>query len=166
VIGLGQQNDTPPGSINHDLVPTPILQTSPSSWAESDPRTPPLSFDAKTEQQGPLIVGVAVARRPAPEAVRAGQSPEPAPRLVLFSSARLADNVIQEIEQTNLDLLMNAANWLRGKAETENIEPHAHVAMTLAIDRELRSRLILVPSLIAVVLIVALGIIVYVARRE
>ena len=33
-------------------------------------------------------------------------------------------------------------------------------------DREFRSRLILVPSVVAVMLIVAMGIIVYIARRE
>ena len=46
----------------------------------------------------------------------------------------MAENRIQEIEQTNLDLLMNAASWLRNRPDTQGIAPHTHVALTLAVD--------------------------------
>jgi hypothetical protein len=88
------------------------------------------------------------------------------PRLVLFSSPSMAENFIQEIEQTNLDLLMNAASWLRNRPDTQGIPPHTHVALTLAVDPFLRSRLILVPTAMAVMLIIALGITVYMTRRQ
>jgi hypothetical protein len=61
---------------------------------------------------------------------------------------------------------MNAASWLRGRPDTLGIAPKSHVALTLTVDSQLRSRLILVPSVTAVMLIIALGIVVYVARRE
>jgi hypothetical protein len=61
---------------------------------------------------------------------------------------------------------MNAASWLRGRPETMGIAPKSHVALTLAVDEQLRSRLIMVPSVTAIMVIIALGIIVYVARRE
>ena len=69
----------------------------------------------------------------------------------------MAENAFQEIEQTNLDLLMNAASWLRNRPDTLGIPPHTHVALTLSVDPFLRSRLILVPSAVAVMLIIAHG---------
>jgi hypothetical protein len=78
----------------------------------------------------------------------------------------MAENVFEEIEPTNFNVLMNAASWLRGKPDTMGIEPAAHVALTLRIDPALRSRLILVPSVTACLLIIAMGIVVYTARRE
>src|SRR5262249_21682733 len=107
---------------------------------------------------------VAVAERAG--AIRPGVETQELPRLVLFSSAAMADNIIQEIEPANLDLLMNAASWLRGRPDTMGITPKTHVALTLTVDPLLRSRLILVPSVTAAMVIIALGITVYVARRE
>ncbi len=91
---------------------------------------------------------------------------EPTPRLVLFSCPAMAENAYQEIGQTNLDLLMNAVNWLRGKPDSIGISPHAARRHDAGDRSALRSRLILVPSVIAAMLIIAMGIIVYVARRE
>ena len=102
----------------------------------------------------------------APEQARPGDAAEGKPRLVLFSCPAMAENVFQEIEQTNLDLLMNAASWLRNRPDTQGIAPHTHVALTLSVDPFLRSRLILVPSVVAVMLIIAMGITVYIARRR
>src|SRR5262249_29293934 len=145
------------------LVPTVILRTSQFSWAETDLQKIPWTFDPAAEERS-VAVGVAVAQRTAEG--RAGSESEEKPRLVLFSTAMLAANLLQGIEPTNLDLLMNAASWLRGRSETLGIMPNTHVALTLTVDPLLRSRLILVPSVTAMMLIIALGIIVYVARRE
>ncbi len=78
----------------------------------------------------------------------------------------MAENRVQEIERTNLDLLMNAASWLRGRSDTQGIAPKTHVALTLTANPALRSRLILVPSVTAILVIIAAGITVFVARRE
>ena len=150
--------------INPDLVPVPILQTSSYSWAETDLKAGPVRPD-RTRRTGPVLVGAAVAER--------GQSPGPAgkaaegkPRLVVFSCPAMAENVYQEFERTNLDMLMNAASWLRGRSDTQGIIPNPHVALTLSVDPYLRSRLILVPSVVAFLVIIGLGIIVFTARRE
>ena len=78
----------------------------------------------------------------------------------------MAENVFQELERTNLDLLMIAAGWLRGRSDTLGIPPHTHVALTLRSIRGFRQQLILVPSVVALLSIIAMGIIVYSARRE
>ncbi|MHC5539007.1 GldG family protein, partial [Singulisphaera rosea] len=77
-----------------------------------------------------------------------------------------ADNTMLALEPTNQDVLMNAIGWLRGRSDLQGIAPKTHVSLTLAADPVLRARLIMVPTVMAVLLIVALGIATYVARRE
>jgi len=164
-LGLAGAGNGPSEPVDRNLIPMPFLQTSAYSWLEPDPANPRSRFDSKVHQRGPFTVGIAVVERaksaPHPEATA-----EDKPRLVLFSSPVLADNRVQEIERTNLDLLMNAASWLRGRSDTQGIAPKTHIALTLTADPALRSRLILVPSVTAALAIIAAGIVVYVARRE
>jgi hypothetical protein len=148
--------------VDRHLVPTTILQTSAASWAETDRSNPRPTLD-HADRRGPLPVGVAVARRASTAGV---PEAEEKPRLVLFSCPTIADNVLQQLTPANLDLLMNAASWLRGRPETLGIGAKTHTALTLTVDPVLRSRLILVPTVTAMMSIIALGIIVYVARRE
>jgi len=151
--------------VNPELVPVPILWTSGSSWAETAPKASPLRMDRNVDKPGPLLVGVAVAERPPARGAPGGEGGGK-PRLVLFSCPAIAVNWVQENEQTNLDILMNAASWLRGRPDTQGIIPNPHVALTLSVDPYLRTRLILVPSVTSILLILAMGIIVYTARRE
>jgi hypothetical protein len=165
IFGQSVRGQPPTEAVNPKLIPATILQTTNYSWAEKDPRKPPLRLDPTTgDEPGPLTVGVAVSDRL--ERPSAGNAAAGKPRLVLFASSGMAENRIQEIEQTNLDLLMNAASWLRNRPDTQGIAPHTHVALTLAVDPGLRSRLILVPTVVAVMLIIALGISVYMIRRQ
>ncbi len=154
-----------PAPVNSDLVPVPILWTSGSSWAETDLKAAPVRLDRNVDKPGPILVGVAVAER-RPQRGSPGGAAGGKPRLVLFSCPAMAANAFQEIERTNLDILMNAASWLRGRADTQGIIPNPHVALTLSVDPYLRSRLILVPSVVSFLLILAMGIIVFTARRE
>ena len=78
----------------------------------------------------------------------------------------MAGNPFLEVEPTNLDLLMNAIHWLRGQSEMGGIAPKTHVALTLSADPILRTRLILVPTVMAVLLIIGLGLTTYLARKE
>ena len=55
---------------------------------------------------------------------------------------------------------------LRGRPELQGIAPQTHVALTLVADPGLRARLVLVPTLLAVCVIVGLGFTIYVARRS
>lgn len=146
---------------NPKVVAAPILRTSTESWAESDVSKQPVRFDKGADEKGPLTVGVAVADRPA-----AGSSAEGAPRLVVFSSGGMADNAAFGIEPTNLDLLMNAVSWLRGRSDMQGISPKTHVILTLQANPILRFRLIMVPTVMAVILILGLGLATYLARHE
>ncbi len=149
--------------VDRSLVPTVILQASRYAWGETDLKNPRPNFDKSVDVPTPRL-GVAVSHRAAPG--RPGEAPEEKPRLVLLSCPKMAENFYPDRAPSNLDLLMNAASWLRGRPETLGIAPKTHVALTLAVDDALRSRLIMVPSATAVMLIIAMGIIVYIARRE
>jgi hypothetical protein len=160
-LGLGPQAPGKPAAdpVNPNLVPAIFLRSGPQSWAETDLQNRRLQFDKGIDQPGPIALGVSVQERAA-----AGTSPKP--RLVLFSSASLGTNVAEELAPTNLDLLMNAASWLRGRPDAVGIAASTHVALTLTADPLLRNRLVLVPTVMATLGIIAVGLIVYVARRE
>jgi hypothetical protein len=149
------------GSFNQGVLPTVILRTSNEAWGETELAPGKKIEKGEKDEPGPLTVGVAVTDRPQPNTGR-----EPRPRLVLFSSRYMADNLFLEVEPTNLDILMNSVNWLRGQAEMGGIAPKSHVALTLSADPVLRTRLILVPTVLAVLLIIGLGLTTYLARRE
>jgi hypothetical protein len=149
------------------LVPTVILRTGPQSWAETDLANPRPQIDKDVDEIGPIVVGVAVQERaeaPSQGPERGAESSRP--RLVLLSSGRMAENIVQGIEPTNLDLVMNAASWLRGRPDAVGIAPSTHVALTLTADPQLRSRLILVPTVMSIMAVLAVGTVVYVSRRE
>jgi hypothetical protein len=154
-------------TVNANLVPSKILVTGPQSWAETDLKNRVPELDKQADEPGPITVGVGVQER-TPTGAAGSESPprEGKPRLVLFSSRSLADNIVQGIEPTNLDLVMNAASWLRGRPDAVGIAPKTHVALTLAADSLLRFRLVFIPTVLAILLIIAAGAIVYVARRE
>jgi hypothetical protein len=161
VAGATGANGQPTPPENPELIPKTILTTTHFSWSQTD-----LSAIApeKADKHGPFAVGIAVSDRAARG--QPGTPGEGKPRLVLLSSPAMAENVFQELERTNLDLLMIAAGWLRGRSDTLGIPPHTHVALTLSVDPRLRQQLILVPSVVAVLSIIAMGIIVFSARRE
>ncbi|MBV8231547.1 MAG: GldG family protein [Planctomycetaceae bacterium] len=140
------------------LVATPILRSGSDSWAETERN---VERTVGKDQPGPLTIGVAVADRPKPGEVKEGT-----PRLVLVSSDSMADNVLLQIEPTNLDFLMNAVGWLRSRPEQSGIRPKEHQALMLAADPILRFRLIMVPTVFAILLILGLGATTYAARRE
>jgi gliding motility-associatede transport system auxiliary component len=164
IAGSGRAGASDAAPVDPALVPVAFLRTSGSSWAESDPTKRPLTLDRNTDEAGPLLVGVAVAERGATN--EPANASSAAHRLVLFSCPAMAENFFQDIERTNLDILMLAAGWLRGRPDTMGIAPKHHIALTLTADPELRQRLILIPSFVALMSIIAMGVIVYTARRE
>jgi hypothetical protein len=156
VLGFGGS-----APLNTNVMATPLLRTSNFAWGESDVTKRPIKFDQGADEKGPLNVGVTVSDRP-----KSGKREEGKARLVLFSSPSMADNDLLQEEPTNQDLLMNSIAWLRGRPDLQGIAPRTHVSMTLLADPVLRFRLIMVPTVMAVLLVIGLGISTYLARRE
>nr|WP_290224394.1 Gldg family protein [Trichocoleus desertorum] len=63
---------------------TPLLVTSPESWAESDPKTQNLEFNPGSDRQGPLMLGVALSKT---AQVTNSTQPSPSPSPVASPSA-------------------------------------------------------------------------------
>ena len=145
---------------NPGVVALPFLRSGPESWAETTPNDRPISRDPTKDVAGPVNVGVAVVVRP--------QAPteKPTPRMVILSSPAAADNQVVRLEPANLDLLMNAIHWLRGRPEMLGIDSKTHESLLFAADPGLRLRLVMVPTLLAVVVIIGLGATTYLARRD
>jgi ABC-type uncharacterized transport system involved in gliding motility auxiliary subunit len=145
---------------NPTIAAFPILRTSPESWAESSPNVRALTKDPDKDLAGPINVGVAVVVKPQTT------SEKPAPRMVVFSSPYLADNPFVRQRPTNLDLLMNSVHWLSGRPGTVGIEAKTHESLVFAADPGLRLRLVMVPTLLAIMVIIGLGATTYLARRD
>ncbi|GAC1474468.1 MAG: hypothetical protein NVSMB9_24900 [Isosphaeraceae bacterium] len=141
-------------------ISTALIRSTPQSWAEPDLTTRQAARNDQDES-GPLTLGVAVNDQPEPGKSRGGL-----PRLVVFSSRYLADNAMVQLFPANLDLVMNAANWLRGRPDAAGIAPTTHETKVLTSDPGVRARLVLVPTVMAVLLIMTLGVSTYLARRE
>ena len=138
----------------------PFLRTSPESWVESTPNARPIARDPAKDTAGPVNVGVLVSIKPQ------AASEKPKPRMVVFSSANLADNPVVQREPTNLDLLMNSIHWLRGRPQMLGIDAKTHESLMFAADPGLRLRLVMVPTFLAVIVIIGLGATTYIARRD
>ena len=147
-------------SANPTIAAFPILRTSPEAWAEMTPNVRELSKDPEKDLAGPINVGVAVVVKPQTT------SEKPAPRMVVFSSPFLADNPFVRQEPTNLDLLMNSVHWLSGRPGMVGIEAKTHESLIFAADPGLRLRLVMVPTLLAIIVIIGIGATTYMARRD
>lgn len=160
IIGRGP---TRPGeskpNANPAVVDDPLLQTSPSSRSIVNNAEGRLVPDRAADLPGPLLVGAAVSERGEPAA---GEGPKP--KAVVLSSALMATN---PFFPTNSDLLMNAVQWLRGKAEeSSGIAPRVQTPLVFNADPNLRVRLHLIPTVLSVVLIVGFGATIHLSRRS
>lgn len=140
-------------------VATPILRTSPSSRAESDPQRRELNKDPDRDPPGPFTVGVAIT-----SATITPPGPEE-PLMVVFSSPMLGDNRLIAYRPANLDLVVNAVSWLRGRPDLQGLAPRTHAALALSADPGLQTRLVLLPTVLAFALTIGMGVAVYLARR-
>jgi hypothetical protein len=163
ILGVKPRPDGEAESVDRRFAPEAILKSGPRSWAETDLKNARPRFDQGADRAGPIVVGAAVVERGAGAAASAATGK---PRLVLFSSPSMVENLVQAIEPANLDLAMNAVSWLRERSNAVGIAPKTHVALTLAADPVLRWRLVVVPTVVAVLFIIGAGAVVYVARRE
>ncbi len=138
----------------------PILSTGREAWSETDLSGPAPVFDPKTDRPGPIVVAAAVQEVPSAR----GQAPTP--RMVVFSSPDLADDYFVGQFEANLDLVVNAVQWLRGRPDLQGLAPRRREVPRFDADYGLQARLVAVPTLLALGTIVALGVSTFLARRR
>lgn len=88
-----------------------ILATSPASWAETDFSTAEHRYTEGVDTPGPVYIGAAA------EDTATGA------RLVVFGNAGFVANQNLSPHVANLDLFMNAVNWLTEEDELISIRP-------------------------------------------
>ena len=164
-VGTAGARAADPASVNTRMLPSVLIRSAVSSWVEADPGNPPPEFDKEKDVRGPAAVAAAVLNRAA-AGTDGRSSAGPRPALVLFGSRHLGEDAVVEAEPTNLDLLMNAVSWLRGREDSVGVPAKLHSALTLTADPGLRWRLILAPTVVGAAATAAAGALVYLIRRD
>lgn len=115
---------------------TPLLLTDDKSWAESNPESQQLEFNADSDRPGPLTLGVALKRKvnskppetkptPSPQASatpKSGKKSDEAQLVVLGNSDFATDGLFEQ--QLNGDVFLNSISWLSKRDEqTISIRP-------------------------------------------
>ena len=90
---------------------TPLLITDNQSWAESNSQGEQLEFNADSDRQGPLTLGVALTKtNSTPSATKPNQN-NAQPRLVVLGNSEFTTNGLFE-QQLNGDVFLNSVSWL------------------------------------------------------
>jgi ABC-type uncharacterized transport system involved in gliding motility auxiliary subunit len=105
--------------------PSPVVQSSPQSWAEADIKALLTSGEvtldeAKGDKPGPVTIAAAVtAAKPdaAPPTPGQPEGPKPETRVIVFGDSDFASNGVMGI-QGNKDMFMNTIGWL---SQQENL---------------------------------------------
>jgi len=131
-----------------------LLKTSAASFTVPSLGNGTVKFDPKTDQRGPLSLGVAAENN-------AGKADA---RLVVIGNSEFASNQWED-QQRNGDLFFNSVNWLTEESNLISIRPkeaaNRRVTLTEAQQREVQwLSMLFVPLLVVVI-----GIVVWVKRR-
>jgi ABC-type uncharacterized transport system involved in gliding motility auxiliary subunit len=153
-------------------VAQPILETSASSWAESDMaamlKSGEVAFDAeKGDTKGPVTIGAAVSA-PVGEAPPAteggGEGAKPEARVVAVGDSDFAANFAIPI-QGNRDLFLNVVGWLTQQENLIAIRPKEPGDRRLTLTADQGSRIAWLAQLIIPGVLFALGIATWWRRR-
>jgi ABC-type uncharacterized transport system involved in gliding motility auxiliary subunit len=87
------------------------LSTSPGSWLETDLQAKQPEFDDGVDLQGPLHIGAAA------------ENSENEARLVVIGDAGFVTNQNASPQMANIDLFLNAVNWLTEEEALISIRP-------------------------------------------
>lgn len=133
---------------------TELLKTSAASFTVPSLGNGTVKYDPKTDQRGPLSLGVAAENK----------SGSADPRLVVIGNSEFATNQWQD-QQRNGDLFYNSVNWLTEESNLISIRPkeaaNRRVTLTEAQQREVEWICVVFVPLFVVVI----GIIVWLKRR-
>ena len=98
------------------LEATPLVRTSPSSWAETDVEavfTQGTADLGPNDKKGPVTVALAVTAKPAEMGVASGDDASKLEaRLVVIGSTMFAWNQFFTQRAVNADLVLNSIGWL------------------------------------------------------
>lgn len=127
-----------------------LATCSTAGWAEFDPDDAAVQFNPHADIPGPVPVAAAIERGPVP-GVHVQIRPT---RLVVIGDSQFAAN--DGLMGANMDLFLNAVNWLLERAELLELAPRIYEHQPLVMDaRQLRrlfaAVVIVLPGLVALI---------------
>lgn len=139
-----------------------IGQTTPKSWAVTDPKqlaSGEVKFSEGKDRQGPLSIAVAVEGK---------QKDSKAPRntrLVAFGSSHFATNNYSRFGG-NLDLFLNAASWVMEDESLISIRAKEDEAGKIELSQKAGSAIFLTTVILIPLLTAITGVVIWVRRRK
>jgi hypothetical protein len=137
------------------LTATPLVETSPDGWGETDLKTPEARKDEK-DVKGPVSLGVAV---------ETAGKPERKMRLVVFGDADFASNG-GVANAANSYLMAAAANWALEREALIAIPPRSTDQVAVTMTRSDIGTMSAISILLLPFLAISAGIAVYLRRRR
>jgi ABC-type uncharacterized transport system involved in gliding motility auxiliary subunit len=152
---------------------TPLLETTPGGWGETDLGHLEKVAKDPTDIQGPVTVAVAV-NQGAPEPPADPDAPPPppkpastkGPRLVVVGDSDFAGNQLLQANFGNSVLLSNSMNWLVDRQQLLSIPPKKTEQVHLSLTQSEIRTVYLLSLFVLPGLGVVLGALVYVKRRR
>jgi ABC-type uncharacterized transport system involved in gliding motility auxiliary subunit len=167
--------------------PQTLVETSAQSWGETDikslyERKRPTFDEASGDMKGPISLAAALsmpapeqppAPTPTPTAGTDGKTPAPPPpadnpkretRIVVFGDADFVSNGVLGF-QGNLDLFLNAVNWLAQQENLISIRPKAPEDRRITLTQQQEWMVILFSVVFLPGMVVLAGVVTWVRRR-
>lgn len=154
---------------------TALAQTSPRSWAESDPNAlkdaQALKLDEGVDIPGPLTLAVAVEQSSTPAGPPGAAPPPtdntPKARLVIVGTSQLASNQVFQFGGAvgNANLVLNAATWLAHDDQLISIKAKPTDNRTLFLTGAQQNFVLLSSILFLPAIVLGAGIMIWWSRR-
>jgi ABC-type uncharacterized transport system involved in gliding motility auxiliary subunit len=152
------------------LTATPLVRTSPSSWAESDAEavfTQGIAQLGPEDKKGPVSVALAVVAKPAEMGLASdADASKLEARLVVIGSTMFAWNQFFGQRALNADLVLNSISWLVGQEETVAIRTRTVRASRAELTPADSARVFYLSVLIIPELLILFGVAVWWRRRS
>ncbi|MEK6577288.1 MAG: Gldg family protein [Nitrospirota bacterium] len=147
---------------SNDISFEPVIQTSPSSWAETDLDKRDADFDPKKDTKGPVEIAATVTFKEK-EGIDAPK--EKRFRLVIFGDSDFSSNAWFS-SSGNGDLFLNSVNWLAREEDIISISPKEVKGSRLLLTRTEGRRLFIIPVLLLPSLVLISGLTIWRKRRR
>ena len=151
-----------------DVIVTPLIQTSPDSWGETDYENKQVRFDNGKDAKGPLTIAAVIEKGGSNAPANNGQTPSPKARLVVIGDSDFVSNgVLQSVRGAfgNTDLFLNAVNWLAEEETLISIRPKPPAQHSLILTRPQSNFIFVVTTILIPALVLLLGGVIWWRRR-
>lgn len=141
---------------------TPLVRTSPSSWAERDLASifqQGKAWLGAEDKKGPVSIGVAVSADLRAAGETAGEA-----RLVVLGTAEFANNRFLELF-SNRDFFLSAVNWLAGEQAAISIRPRSLRPSRIQLTQAEGSIAFYLSFLVVPEIVLLIGLVVWWKRR-